>query len=443
MQTVTFPSLSGFQLRRDLVAGLVIFLVALPLCLGIAITAGAPLFSGLISGIIGGIVVGFLSRSHTSVSGPAAGLTAIIIAEMAALGSFQTFLLAVLIAGGVQIVAGLLRGGFIASFFPSSVIRGLLAAIGLILILKNIPHLFGHDADPEGEMAFLQPDHENTFTELFSILGHVHPGAACIGIASILLLAVWDQSKWLKKLPLPGPLVAIVFGACLQQLLKGYGEDWSLGPSHLIQVPVAESWSGFLGLFQMADFSQLFNPQVYRAGMVIALVASLETLLNVEAIDKIDPKQRTTPPNQELFAQGVGNVLCGLLGGIPVTSVVVRSTVNINAGGQSKLATISHGFYLLLCVALLPHYLNMIPISSTAAVLLITGWKLTSWRLWKQMWQEGYSQFLPFAITVVAIVFTDLLTGVVIGLAVSLTFILNSNFRWPLRVTTDKHFMRK
>ena len=426
-------------LPRDLTAGLVVFLVALPLCLGIALASNAPLFSGVLAGIIGGLLVGTLSGSHTSVSGPAAGLTAVVIMQIASLGSFQTFLLAVVLAGLIQIGLGVARAGFIAAFFPSAVIKGLLAAIGVILILKQLPHVLGHDADPEGNMAFQLPDHENTFSGLARLLSEVHPGAAVIGLLSILLLVMWDRSKPLKKSVIPAPLIVVLLGVAISLVLRQFGSDWAIKPSQLVQVPVPNSTAGFLSFLQLPDFSQFSNTAVYTAALMIAAVASLETLLNLEAVDKIDPHQRTSPPSRELVAQGFGNVVAGLIGGLPVTSVVVRSSVNINAGSQTKVAAIFHGVLLLFSVVFLAQWLNMIPLSCLAAILLVTGIKLASPALVKQMWSEGRYQFVPFAATLVAIVLTDLLVGILIGLAVSTSFILNSNMRRPVRRFVEKH----
>ena len=431
--------LSPSTLPRDLMAGLVVFLVALPLCLGVALASGAPLLSGVLAGIVGGIVVGMLSGSQASVSGPAAGLTAVVAAQIVSLGSFPAFLLAVVLAGLIQIGLGLARAGFIAAFFPSSVIKGLLAAIGVILILKQIPHVFGHDPDPEGDLAFQQTDHQNTFTELVHTIGDVDPGAAAIGLVSIAVLVVWGRWKRLKNSTVPAPLVVVLLGVGASLLFRRLGEPWLLEGSHLVQVPVAESLAEFLGFLQWPDFAQWSNPAVYTAGLTIAAVASLETLLNLEAVDKIDPRQQTSPPNRELLAQGIGNVTAGLIGGLPITSVIVRSSVNIGAGGKTKLATIVHGVLLLVSVALLPLWLNLIPLSCLAAILLVTGIKLASPKLVRQMWKEGRYQFVPFALTVVAIVVTDLLIGVLIGLAVSLSFILNSNLRRPIRRFVEKH----
>ena len=435
----TTKMFSRTTLPRDLTAGLVVFLVALPLCLGVALASNAPLFSGLLAGIVGGIVVGIISQSHTSVSGPAAGLTAIVAAQVAALGSFETFLLAVVIGGLIQIGLGLAKAGSLSAFFPSSVIKGLLAAIGVILILKQIPHVLGHDTDPEGEMSFSQPDHENTLTEIYAILGDLHRGAAAIGLLSIAVLLLWNKIPALKKSSVPAPLAVVLLGVGLSRLFQHSVWGWEIEASHLVQIPVSKSLSEFRGFLRLPDFSQWSNPAVYTAGLTLAIVASLETLLNLEGVDKLDPKQRTSPSSRELIAQGIGNVLVGLIGGIPVTSVIVRSSVNINAGGQTKLATIVHGLLLLVSVMFLPVWLNMIPLSCLAAILLVTGLKLASPALVRQMWNAGRYQFLPFMLTVVSIVLTDLLVGIGIGLAISLAFILRSNVRRPLRSIVERH----
>jgi carbonic anhydrase/SulP family sulfate permease len=426
-------------LPKDITASIAVFLVAIPLCLGIALASNAPMFSGLISGIVGGLVVGILSGSHKSVSGPAAGLTAIVAAQIAAVGSFEAFLAAVAMAGMMQILMGTFRLGFIASFFPMSVIKGLLAAIGLILILKQIPHVFGHDADAEGEMSFVQPDHENTFTELFATLSDILPGAALIGILSVLFLLAWDRVKALKKLPVPSALVVVLLGVGINLLLRKMGHAWEVKASHLVQVPVAKDVQAFLGFLQFPGFEHFGNPLVFKAAITVALVATLETLLNLEAVDKLDPEQRISPPNRELVAQGIGNLLSGLIGGLPMTSVIVRSSVNINSGGKTKLSAILHGLLLIVCVVTVPQWLNEIPLSALAAILIVTGFKLASPKLFKEMWKEGLPQFLPFFITISAIVLTDLLTGVLIGLGGSILFILHSNLRRPLRRVMEKH----
>ena len=427
-------------LPKDLIAGLVVFLVALPLCLGVALASNAPPIAGLIAGIVGGILVGLLSGSHTSVSGPAAGLTAVVAAQIAALGSFEAFLVAVVLAGALQVIMGICRAGFISAFFPLSVIKGLLAAIGVILILKQIPHLLGHDTDPMGDKSFQQKDGENTFSELAVAFFDVHPGAVLVGIASIALIVFWDKVKVLKQSPVPAPLIVVVLGVLLNQLFHTIGGSLVIEPSHLVAVPVTAGPGDFIrNALMFPDWSVLSNPVVYTSAVTIAVVASLETLLNIEAVDKIDPKQRATPPNRELLAQGVGNIAAGLIGGLPMTSVIVRSSVNINAKAETKVSAIWHGVLLIGCVMLVPALLNQIPLAALAAILLMTGLKLASPKLIRQMWSEGQKQFLPFIITIVAIVLTDLLIGVLIGLAVSIGFILHNNARRPLRRILEKH----
>ena len=427
------------RILADIKAGLVVFLVALPLCLGIALASGAPLMSGLLAGIVGGTVVGLLSGSHTSVSGPAAGLSAVVAAQILSLGFFSTFLMAVILAGMIQIGLGVAKGGFISEFFPSSVIKGLLAAIGVIIIFKQIPHLVGHDSDPEGDLSFSQPDLETTFSELFRMFGDYQLGAAVVGLVSVALLVLWDNWKPLKTSLFPAPVAVVLFGIGAGLWFEHLGDPWVIKPSHLVQVPVAGDLAELFGLLARPDFSQWMNPAVYTAGMTLAIVASLETLLNLKAVDRLDRQQRTSPPNQELLAQGVGNVLCGVIGGLPITSVIIRSSVNVNAGGKTKLAAIIHGTLLLVSVPLIPAWLNTIPLSCLAAILLMTGIKLASPALIKQMWNDGRSQFIPFAATVLAIVFTDLLIGIVIGLTVAIGFILNSNMRRPVDRFVEKH----
>lgn len=437
-------------LTRDLGAGMVVFLVALPLCLGIALASkpkemaephlmvGPPLIAGLVAGIIGGIVVGLLSGSHTSVTGPAAGLTTVVAGLIYQFG-YDAFLFAVIIGGLLQVALGIARAGFISAFFPSSVIKGLLAAIGTIFILKQIPHVFGHDTDPEGDMAYQQGDQDNTFTALISTLYDLHPGAAIIGVASLVILVLWDRFKFLKESKVPSPLVVVAFGVAMDFLFGYLGKPLDIETSHLVNVPVAKSLDEFMGFFPRPDFTQWSNQKIYWAGATIAIVASLETLLNIEAVDKLDPKQRETPSSRELIAQGVGNVVVGLLGGIPVTSVVVRGSVNINVGAQTKMSAIIHGILLMVSVMFLPTIINKIPLSCLGAILLMTGIKLASPALFKQMWAGGVYQFIPFVVTLVAIVLTDLLWGIAIGLAISISFILYSNLRRPVKRVVEKH----
>lgn len=426
-------------LRDDLVSSIVVFFVALPLCLGIALASNAPLFSGILAGIVGGIVVGILSGSNISVSGPAAGLSAIVVAELQRLGSFEAFLVAVILAGIIQIILSILKLGFFSGFFPSSVVKGLLWAIGLILILKQIPHLLGHDADPMGDETFLQSDNQNTFSELFETVFNFHFGAAFIGLSSLTLLLIFDHIKSLNKSKIAAPILVILLSSSLAYFFSMFGNYWKILPEHFVQVPVANSLKDSFHFLMFPDFSALKNLAVYMSAITIALVASLETLLNLEALDKIDPLQRDNPPNRELFAQGIGNIFGGMIGALPLTSVVVRSSVNINSGGKTKLSTILHGFLLLISVIMIPEWLNKIPLSALAAILIVTGFKLANPQIFIQLWNEGKYQFLPFVLTVAAILLTDLLIGVLIGLGIALCFILHSNIRRPIKKIMEKH----
>lgn len=424
---------------RDFSSGLVVFLVALPLCLGIALASNAPLLSGIIAGVVGGLLVSWISGSHTSVSGPAAGLTAIVFAQIDKLGSFEAFLCAVILAGVLQLGLGVMRAGSLAAFFPSSVIKGLLSAIGIILILKQIPHLFGHDPDWVGDMSFQQQDGENTFSELLATMFDIHPGATIVGMFSLALLIVWDRVSFLKKLPVPGPLVVVVAGTAVAYLLRPMGELLNIGPSHLVQVPASGGLGNLVKSLPSPDFSAMLSGPVFMGAVTIAIVATLETLLNLEAVDKLDPRKRVSPPNRELVAQGSGNIVSGLFGGLPLTSVIVRSSVNIASGGQTRMACFIHGVFLFTTVVFFPVILNMIPLATLAAILMVTGFKLASPKLFKQMWKEGYNQFAPFVLTIVAIVLTDLLVGILIGMALAVCFILRSNLRRPVKTTVEKH----
>lgn len=427
--------------KADLPAGLVVFLVALPLCLGIALASGAPLFSGIIAGILGGIVVGSMSGSSASVSGPAAGLTVIILNAIESLGSFEMLLLATLIAGGIQLIMGIFKAGIISHYFPSSVIKGLLAAIGLTLILKQIPHAVGYDADFEGDFAFLQPDGENTFSELLKAFDFLHTGAAVISLVSLLILLAWEQ-PWMKKLGLvkavPGALVVVVAGILMNLLFGLIAPSLQIQGNHLVQLPVLESLGEAGTLISLPDFSAWNNPQVYVVAFTIAIIASIETLLNVEATDKLDPHKRITPTNRELKAQGIGNMLSGLIGGLPMTSVIVRSSANLAFGARTKLSAIFHGILLLICVLLIPTILNLIPLSALAAVLIFIGYKLTKVSLYSEMYRLGWNQFVPFIVTVIAIMFTDLLRGIMIGMAFAIFFILRNNYKTPYFFEKDK-----
>ena len=425
---------TGFfsNLKNDLPASLVVFLVAMPLCLGIALASGAPLFSGLIAGIVGGTVVALMSGSPLGVSGPAAGLAAIVITAIPELGGFETFLLAVVVAGVIQIILGVVKAGIIGYYFPSSVIKGMLSAIGIIIILKQIPHAFGYDKDPEGDLAFVQADGQNTFSELVNMIDYVSPGAVLISILSLAVLILWDR-PFMKKISLfniiQGPLVVVVLGIVLNLILEG--TSLMISKDHLVSIPVASSIDGFLGQFTTPDFSQWNNPKVYIIGATMAIVASLETLLCVEATDKLDPQKRVTPTNRELLAQGAGNIISGFIGGLPITQVIVRSSANIQSGGKTKASAFFHGVLLLVSVVAIPTLLNLIPLASLAAILFVVGFKLAKPSVFKQMLKLGTAQFVPFIVTIIGIVFTDLLVGIGLGLSVAIFYILYNNFKTP------------
>lgn len=419
---------------KDLPASLVVFLVALPLCLGIALASGAPLFSGLISGIIGGIVVGALSGSHTSVSGPAAGLTVIVFSAIAELGSFELFLAAVVLGGALQLLLGFAKAGIIGLYFPSSVIKGMLAAIGLILILKQLPHFLGVDMEAFGEMAFADGEGGNTFTHFFYALQHIQPGAAIIGFLSLGILILWEQPviKQQKALGiLPGALLAVLAGVGLHLLFRSIKPEWAPNSEMLVNLPVLHDMEAIKTALSFPDWSGLANPLVWKTAVVIAIVASLETLLSIEAVDKLDPLKRHTPKNRELRAQGVGNMVAGLIGGLPMTGVIVRSSANLTSGAKTKMSAVYHGILLLASVMLIPGLMGYIPLASLAAVLLIVGYKLSKPSLYRQQFRVGYNQFLPFIVTIAAILLTDLLTGILIGMAVGIFFILRANYQTP------------
>ena len=409
-------------------SGLVVFLVALPLCLGIAHASGAPLLSGVIAGVIGGIVVGALSGSHISVSGPAAGLTAIILTQLMALdGQYSAFLLCVILAGLLQMLFGCLKLGSFANFVPTNVILGLLVAIGLILMINQLPNLFGL------HMATIKQLGLQNFPQ---VLQHIDVGAAVIGVLSVALILLWDQTP-LKKLQLPSALVAVVFAGVLNWLLIQSGSSFAVGNQHLIDLP--SLFSSEEKIFYFPDFSYWNNPQIYVGAVTLAVVASLETLLNLEAADKMDPQKRSSPPNRELLAQGIGNTLSGFVGGMPVTSVIVRSSVNATSGSKTKVSTIFHGILLIIAILFLTPLLNVVPLSALAAILLLTGYKLAQPKLFIQLYQKGWKQFLPFIVTIVAIMLTDLLIGIMIGLVLSALFILHSNMHSGVKVIHEKH----
>lgn len=422
-RTSAFLKLSKRDLKYDLPASVVVFLVALPLCLGIALASGAPLFSGLLTGIIGGIVVASFSGSQLSVSGPAAGLTVIVLGAIQQLGAFETFLLAVLLAGAIQVVLGILKAGMIGNYFPSSVILGMLAAIGIIIILKQLPHAVGYDASFFGEESFIQLNSENTFSALQKAFGAINLGAVIICAVSLAILIGWPKIKKLSIVP--APLVVVIISVLLS--LAFVGTDFELAGNHLVVIPVVNSFNEFLGLFTFPDFTQIANQDVWIVAFTIAIIASLETLLSLEAVDKIDPFKRVSPTNRELLAQGVGNMTSGLVGGLPLTAVIVRSSANVNSGGRTRQSAILHGIWLILAVLLIPSIINLIPLACLAAILLHTGYKLAKPAAFKQMWHKGLDQFVPFVVTITAVVFTDLLTGVGIGLLVAMFYILKDN----------------
>lgn len=416
-------------LKNDLPASIVVFFVALPLCLGIALASGAPLFSGLIAGIIGGIVVGALSGSHIGVSGPAAGLAAIVLVAIDQLG-FKVFLSAVVIGGVIQVIFGVARLGIIGYYFPSSVIRGMLTGIGIIIILKQIPHFLGDDNDPEGDFAFFQVDGENTFSEILNAIGDPSLGPTIIGIISLIILILWSNvlAKKAKIFKLvQGPLVVVVVG--ILYYMFTIGTDFGISEEHLVSLSEDRNTDGLLTQFVTPDWSQVFTPPVLLTAFTIALVASLETLLCVEATDKLDPEKRVTPTNRELLAQGAGNILSGFIGGLPITQVIVRSSANIQSGGKTKAAAIIHGFLLIASVAAIPFLLQKIPLSVLAAVLFIVGFKLAKPSTFKAMYDGGWTQFVPFIVTVVGIVALDLLKGLALGLIVGIIIVLYKSYR--------------
>jgi len=426
------------EIKNDLPASIVVFFVALPLCLGIALASGAPLFSGIIAGIVGGIVVGVASGSTLGVSGPAAGLAVIVLTAITTLGSWSAFLLAVVLAGVIQLVMGFAKAGFIAYFFPSSVIKGMLTGIGLLIILKQIPHALGYDKDMEGDDAFWQMDGENTFTAIISAFDAFSPGAVLIAVLSLAILILWD-TVLLKKHKIfqliQGPIVVVVLGIVMNMLYQNGLLNFSLAADQVVSLPIPDSFSGFLNQFTFPDFSAITNIEVWKVAVVMAIVASLETLLCVEATDKLDPDKRVTPTNRELKAQGLGNIVSGLIGGLPVTQVIVRSSANIAFGGKSKLSAIFHGIFLLISAISIAGLLNKIPLASLAAILLVVGYKLAKPALFKQMYTLGWEQFAPFTATVIGILMTDLLMGISIGMAFGIFFTLHHSYR-------NSHYMK-
>lgn len=427
------------EFKSDFPASVVVFFVALPLCLGIALASGAPLFSGVIAGIVGGIIVGMFSGSQLGVSGPAAGLAVIVLTAIGTLGSFEAFLLSVVVAGVIQFLLGYFKAGFIAYFVPSSVIKGMLTGIGLLIVLKQIPHALGYDFDYQGSESFQQADGSNTFSALADAWNLLTPGALLIAAVSMVILILWDTTLTKKHRLfelLQGPIVVVLVGILFNYLFQKGILDFTLAPNQIVQLPVSNSLGEFIGHFTTPDFSQITNIEIYKVGLVMAIVASLETLLCVEATDKLDPVKRITPTNKELKAQGIGNMLSGLIGGLPLTQVIVRSSANITFGAKSKLSAILHGVWLLLSAVTIAGLLNMIPLASLATILIMVGYKLAKPSLFSHMYKLGWEQFAPFIATIAAILLTDLLTGIAIGLVVGIFYTLHHSYR-------NSHYMKE
>jgi MFS superfamily sulfate permease-like transporter len=426
------------HLKDDAPASLVVFLVALPLCLGIALASGAPLFSGIIAGLVGGLLVAMLSGSQLCVSGPAAGLTVIVFTAIETLGSFQGLLVAVVLAGIFQVMLGYLRAGIIGAFFPSAVIEGMLAAIGLILIIKQIPHATGYDTSFEGDESYMQETAESSFLELFDAFNGISLGSVVISGVALVILILWGffKSHPILKL-IPAPLIAVVWGVGFNEWAMQFAPEFAVSAKHLVSLPIMETPSEFFNHLIFPDVQYLTNPHTYAVAATIAIIASLETLLSLEATDKLDPFKRIAPTNRELKAQGVGNIVSGLLGGLPMTAVIVRSAANINSGGRTKVSCFLHGMWLLLSVLFLASILNMIPLACLSAILLHTGYKLANPAIFKRFYKKGMSQFLPFAMTIVAILVTDLLKGMAIGMMIGLFFVMKANYHAAITMTKD------
>ncbi|MEO7361055.1 MAG: SulP family inorganic anion transporter [Gemmatimonadaceae bacterium] len=420
--------------QSDIPAGIVLAIIALPLCLGIAVASGAPVSSGIIAGIVGALVVGRISGSELQVSGPAAGLAAIVVGAITQLGSFQAFLVAVVLAGVIQIVLGVARAGIIGYYFPSSVVKGMLAAIGVVLVLKQLPHALGYDVDFEGSESFAQIAGQNTFSAISSALAQPKIGALIICAFSLAILALWNTDTFKRLRVIPAPLVVVASGIALNALFVSALPEFALSGNTLVSLPTMDSFAGFPSLFTFPDWSVLARTDVFFAALTIAAVASLETLLSLEATDKIDPFKREAPPSRELVAQGVGNIVSGLVGGLPISGVIVRSAANIDAGATSRWSNMTHGVLLLLSVLSVPMLINRIPLAAIAAILLYTGYRLAHPALWKNAWSVGRAHFVTFLVTVLTTVMTDLLIGIVVGFAVGAFFILIGQSRTPALV---------
>lgn len=443
-RSVSLDPTSGNFFKRDGPAGTVVFLVALPLCLGIALASGAPLFAGIIAGAVGGIVVSVLSGSQLSVSGPAAGLTVIVASAIQDLGSYQTFLSAVVLAGVIQFLLGVLRLGAIADYVPNSVIKGMLAAIGLVIILKQIPHALGRDKDYEGDFSFLEKGETNTLTDILTSVLSASPGAVVIAGISLLILVYWDgvaaRAGRMMQL-VPAPLVVVAAGIGINHTLGLFLPGWKMvEPEHMVALPVAGSVSDYFRQFTSPDFTALGNQKVWMVAATLAAVASLESLLSLEAADRLDPYKRISPPNRELRAQGVGNLVSGLLGGLPITSVVVRTSANVYAGAMTWMSSFIHGILLFASTMLIPAVLNWTPLACLASILIVIGYKLTRPVLYRKMFELGWSQFIPFLVTVTAIVFTDLLKGVLVGIACGVFFVIRTNHHDAITVVNQDNY---
>ena len=440
MKTPSLDMPSGNSLKHDAPAGMVVFLVALPLCLGIALGSGAPLFSGIIAGIVGGVVVGFLSGSHVSVSGPAAGLAVIVLGAIHGIGSYEGFLVAVVLAGLLQIVLSVLKFGVVADYVPNSVIKGMLAGIGVLIILKQIPHALGRDTDYMGDFKFLELGGNNTLSDIAAAVASAAKGATIIFVAGLALMLVWDflakKSRFFQVVP--GPLAVVAAGIALNQFFARVAPSLEVvSTEHLVNLPVPASLSDFVRQFTHPDFSAIGNQKVWIAAATIAVVGSLETLLSLEAADRLDPYKRISSSNRELLAQGIGNTFCGMIGGLPITSVVVRTAANVSAGGRTRMSAVIHGLLLLVSVILLPGVLKLTPLASLATILILVGYKLTKPALYRTVYSQGWDQFIPFVTTVIAVVFTDLLTGVLLGFVCGVFFVIRTNHHESITVVSQ------
>ncbi len=417
--------------KADAPASIVVFLVALPLCLGIALASGAPLFAGIIAGVIGGLVVAPISGSALMVSGPAAGLTAIVLAAITDLGDYRAFLLAVVLGGVIQLLLAAVRAGIIGYYFPSAVIKGMLSAIGIVLILKQLPHAVGYDRDVMGSEAFRESGDVTTFSALANAIDAIQPGAALIAALSLVILFGWPATPLAKVKVLPAPLAVVLLGVGLNALYPILQPAWVIDASHLVALPIPTTGAEWAQQFAMPAWGAITNPVVWRVGITLGIVASLETLLSLEATDKMDPYKREAPPNRELLAQGVGNTLSGLIGGLPLTGVIVRSAANVSAGAKTRWSAILHAVLLMGAVVAIPGLLNRIPLAALAAILLHTGWKLAHPRIGRALWMQGRSQVIPYATTILVVLVTDLLVGIGVGMAVGIFFLLRDMLKAP------------